>query len=447
MALGMILAYESIMGFKCTSILADDLTGANDTAIQFVNEGLSSLVLTHTGGTNSSSFGNYDVIALNSGSRSMKAPDAYRTARDLTARFRTTLDGGRLYKKVDSVLRGNPAAELSAVMDELDIPLAVVAPSFPANQSIVRQGKLNSGSAGIDAVDIFSRGIKGKAGGIALEEIRGGPARAARYMLDRHADGVNVFVADAVTDDDLEIIYHSSLLLDRPLVLSGSAALARHMARDMSRSRAGRLVRPERIPFSGGPVLVVAGTRQAETAAQLTTLSRINSSPIIRFKTELVCRGKAADAVLAAFSEASRIMGDSGDLCIIAVESMFKSEIPAGDVDRLEAESPDSAAAVSAALGSLADRLLGTFGFSVLISTGGDTTLGVCRSLGVEGIEPVAEICPGIPLGRIVGGPYEGRSMVTKSGRFGNQESLLEIQRFLKSAQDECIAERKKKII
>jgi uncharacterized protein YgbK (DUF1537 family) len=66
-----------------------------------------------------------------------------------------------------------------------------------------------------------------------------------------------------------------------------------------------------------------------------------------------------------------------------------------------------------------------------MVSTGGDTTLAVCRSLDVEGIEPLAELCPGIPIGKIVGGPHDGRRIVTKSGRFGNQESLLEIQRFL----------------
>jgi uncharacterized protein YgbK (DUF1537 family) len=424
-----------------TIILADDLTGANDTAIQFVNQGLSALVLTQTAGP--ASLGAYKVLALNSDSRGMKAQDAYRRVRNTLASFRA-LGGERLYKKVDSVLRGNPAAELEAVMDELDIPLALVAPSYPVNQSIVMKGQLSSGSASINAVEFFSCGMTCPVEGIALEEVRRGPELTARYILDRHSGGAKVFVADALTDNDLEILYHSSLLLERPLVLTGSAALARHMAAGLGQGRAGLWA--EGLPNSGGPVLVIAGTMQGETAAQLTTLSRITSSPVIRFKTELVCRGKSNEAVDMAFGEASRIMEDGGELCIVAVESMFKSEIPVGDVDRLDAGA-ENAAAVSAALGSLADRLLGTFGFSVMISSGGDTTLGVCRSLGAEGIEPVAEICPGIPLGRIVGGPYAGRSIVTKSGRFGNQESFLEIQRFLSSAQDTCVKTKRERIV
>jgi uncharacterized protein YgbK (DUF1537 family) len=66
-----------------------------------------------------------------------------------------------------------------------------------------------------------------------------------------------------------------------------------------------------------------------------------------------------------------------------------------------------------------------------MLCTGGDTSLGVCSSLGIAGIQPEAEIYPGIPIGKIIGGPHEGRYIITKSGRFGNNRSLLEITRYL----------------
>jgi uncharacterized protein YgbK (DUF1537 family) len=427
----MVFAYKSIMGFNRTIILADDLTGANDTAIQFANQGLSSLVLTHADSASPSSFGDYEVIALNSGSRGMKPPDAYRAARDLVARFKTTLNGGRLYKKVDSVLRGNPAAELSAVMDELDIPLALVAPSFPANQSTLEGGILDSGSAHMDALGLFSREMEYEVEGVALEEIRRGHFSVSRYILDRHTRGTRVFVADALTDEDLEILYRSSLFLGKPVVLAGAAALARHMARDMGQVRGARNFSGLIPRQPGSPVLVIAGTRQGETAAQLTTLSRILSVPIIRFKVDLVRRGREDEAVSAAFTQASAQIRDNQELLIVAVESMFTSEIPAGVVDRFEGNDDQLSAAISAALGTLAAKLLDAFRFPALITTGGDTSLDVCRSMNIEGIEPVTEICPGIPLGKIAGGPYEGQFIITKSGRFGNQGSLLEILRFI----------------
>jgi uncharacterized protein YgbK (DUF1537 family) len=428
--LGMVLAYYPVMGFKRTVILADDLTGANDTAIQFVNHGLSALVLTRAGNCVPPSFDDYEVLALNSDSRTMRAQEAYKTVRDLAARFRPLIKDGRLYKKIDSVLRGNPASELAAVMDELDITLALAAPSFPANQSILEQGQLNSGSERIDAVEVFAHEMNYTVEGIVLEEIHRGCVSLARHILDRHAGGVQVFVSDAVTNDDLEILYRSSSLLGKPAVLAGSAALARHMAGDLSRG--GGVFYEEAADMNGkGPVLIIAGTRQGETAAQITTLSRIYSAPIIRFKVDLVNQGKSGQAVNRAFNEAAEQMETSPALCIVAVESMFRSEIPAGNVARFEDGGGALGAAISAALGSLAGKLLEAFDFPVMVSTGGDTTLAVCKSLDVEGIEPLAELCPGIPIGRIAGGPHKGRRIVTKSGRVGNRESLLEIQRFL----------------
>jgi hypothetical protein len=155
------------------------------------------------------------------------------------------------------------------------------------------------------------------------------------------------------------------------------------------------------------------------------------SAPIIRFKTAEVAPGNSAGAVEQAYSEAKLQMKARIPLCIIAVESMFYSEVPSGNVDRSFEEGDDKGRAIARALGALAERLLGDFRFSVIISTGGDTSQAICRHLGVTGIEPIDEICPGIPLGRISGGAYHKQLIVTKSGRFGKNDSLLEIMRYL----------------
>jgi uncharacterized protein YgbK (DUF1537 family) len=415
------------MPINRTIILADDLTGANDTAIQFVNRGLSALVITHTERFNSASYRDYDVIAVSTNSRGMSAGDAYNAVRE-TIRKGKTGNGDFFYKKIDSVLRGNPGGELAAVMDEINIPLAIAAPSFPANQSILEHGKLSSGAGVVDAVQVFSAGINRKVESIPLEEIRRGEANTINYIMNRHAGGASVFVADAVSEADLELVYRSSMRLEKPLVLAGAAAFANHIAASMENS-----ARKPSCPVdlaalrNNGPALVIAGTRQGETAAQVTTLSRILSIPIIRFKVDRVIEGKTSEAISDAFDEVARQMRRKQDMCIIAVESMFKSAIPPGDVARIETE----CGAISGALGDLTRKVLDTFDFPVMFCTGGDTSLGVCSSLGITGIQPVAEICPGIPIGKIIGGPHEGRYIITKSGRFGNNSSLLEITHYL----------------
>jgi uncharacterized protein YgbK (DUF1537 family) len=372
------------MSFNRTIIVADDLTGANDTAIQFVNQGLSALVLTHSDFSTARDFDSYDVIAVNSNSRGMKADEAYHTVRDMVRRLEAKRRGCFFYKKIDSVLRGNPGKELAAVMDELDIPLALVVPSFPANLSIMEHGRLSSdgngtgGSGPIDAVQVFSGGMNRRVENIPLEEIRRGHKSVAEYIHNRINSGTEVFLADAVTDDDIETVYRASLLLENSHIMAGAAALARHVAQDFGREKAedpAASSMATETPVSplapDDAALVIAGTRRGETAAQITTLSRIMSVPIIRFKVDLVALNKSEDAVNEAYHEASDQMRKKSRLCIVAVESMFRAEIPSGNVDSKQVEGDAVGKAIASALGILARKLFDEFQFSVLISIGG----------------------------------------------------------------------------
>ena len=429
------------MAEKKIVILADDLTGANDTAIQFVKHGLEALVITHAQFPDTALQAAYDVLSLNSESREMNESDAYNTVRDAIKRLKTLMPEAGYYKKLDSVLRGNPGPELAAVLDELDIPLAIAAPSFPANRSSLEHGLLKSGAlnVSIDAVKIFASKMNKKVESIPLEKIRHGEEETAEYVLKRIAGGAEVFVADAVIDEDLAIISRLSAALPQPHVLAGSAGLANHIAKSLGPDEnkhtlpgnATKLIQKPRLsPDSGSsPVLVIAGTRQGETAAQITILSETLSIPVIRFKTALVISNRTEEAVKLAFEEAARQIKNGGNLCIVAVESMFSSEIPKDDIAREKAESE----AISSGLGSLAGLLMESFSFPVIISTGGNTSLELCKRLGIAGIKPLAEICPGIPIGRITGGSFENQLIITKSGRFGNNDTLIEIMNYLKA--------------
>ena len=408
-------------------ILADDLTGANDTAIQFVKYGLSALVIPHVNFPDSALNGAYDVVLINSDSRAMEENAAYNTVRSLIKRI-TALGFSRGYnklekhfKKIDSVLRGNQGPELAAMMDELKIPLAIVAPSFPVNRSIVEQGMLKSGAANvtIDAVKVLTSKMNKMAESIPLEKIRLGESEAAKYILNRIKHGIEVFVADALCDNDLAIIYRLSAAIPHPHILAGSAGLANQIAKTQ-KSEQPALKRPV-FPDGNCPsVLIIAGTRQEETAAQIATLSESFSVPVIRFRTALAASGKGDEAAALAFEEAALI---KKNLCIIAVDSLFKSDNAAFE----KAESK----VISSSLGSLARRFMEAFQFPVIVSTGGDTSLEVCKCLDVTKIEPLAEISPGIPICRIAGGNYENRYIITKSGRFGNSKTLIEIMDFL----------------
>ena len=81
------------------AVIADALTGAGDTALQFTEAGWTSELLLHTGTSTA------EVVAVTTDSRALDPAEAAQRVRDATAEV---LGAGvpRLYKKIDSTVRG-----------------------------------------------------------------------------------------------------------------------------------------------------------------------------------------------------------------------------------------------------------------------------------------------------------------------------------------------------
>ena len=65
------------------------------------------------------------------------------------------------------------------------------------------------------------------------------------------------------------------------------------------------------------------------------------------------------------------------------------------------------------------------------VATGGDTAFQICNFLGSDGMELVDEIVPGVPIGILREGMADGSSMVTKSGGFGDEDTLVKVINYL----------------
>jgi uncharacterized protein YgbK (DUF1537 family) len=119
-------------------ILADDLTGAADCAIAFAREGMESVATWGEGIRTSDAA---SALSVNVDSRNL--PPRKAAERQVSAQAAHWRPGVRLYKKIDSTLRGQPTAELAAQLSALAAdgraPLAVVAPAFPAAGRVLRR--------------------------------------------------------------------------------------------------------------------------------------------------------------------------------------------------------------------------------------------------------------------------------------------------------------------
>ncbi|HSR22914.1 MAG TPA: four-carbon acid sugar kinase family protein, partial [Candidatus Eisenbacteria bacterium] len=171
-------------------LVADDLTGACDSAAPFLAGGRAVVglwPLVPAGGL--------ACAAVSTESRGEAAPVARSRSREAASRLECDL----LFRKLDSLLRGHPAADVAGVIDALG-GRCLVAPALPA------EGRTTAG------------GIQRWPGGDA----------DLRLVLAPLADRVDL--RDAATDADLDDVAREALGRgDR--VLAGTAGLASALAR------------------------------------------------------------------------------------------------------------------------------------------------------------------------------------------------------------------------
>ena len=85
----------------------------------------------------------------------------------------------------------------------------------------------------------------------------------------------------------------------------------------------------------------------------------------------------------------------------------------------------------AAALAEEAHAWLAVHAAHGIVVTGGDTLHAVLRALQAHGVDLMQEAAPGIPLGRIAGGPWAGLRIVSKAGGFGGPAALADAAQLL----------------
>ena len=402
-------------------VLADDLSGAADCGIAFTRSGLSAVVILSDRDEAASRVAT-DVLALDADSRRL-SPDAAAAIHARLARRYLTNDL-LFYKKIDSTLRGNIAAELAALTPSAG--LAIVAPAFPATGRITRGGRVFVHGVPLEATETWQRerltGIADIAviltrGGVrttalGLDLVRGEPD-ALRDALDCIGrDGSTAVVCDAETEADLAAIAAASAPLARRHFWVGSAGLAHHLA------RASGIVAstPPVLPGMRGPILVAVGSLSDVSRVQSHHLAREPGVSLLTVRPEALLQGESSPHWRAASTELDGALQQGADVLLT---------IGSGDTASLE-EGWQLCVALGRFVAPFASRLGG------LVATGGDTARGVLGALGAVGLRLTCEIEPGVALSITEGG--RPLPVVTKAGAFGGPATLVHCRAVLSGA-------------
>lgn len=137
------------------ALIADDLTGALDTATPFALAGLSVSVAVAAEGLPAALASGAAVVAVNTASRAFDAEAAAARVARVAMELRAA-GPGVLFKKVDSRLKGQVAAETAALADVLGLRDIIVAPAIPDQDRFVAGGRVVG--RGVDVpIDVAAR--------------------------------------------------------------------------------------------------------------------------------------------------------------------------------------------------------------------------------------------------------------------------------------------------
>jgi len=407
------------------AILADDLTGACDSAVPFARRGLATRVLLAPRPVAVGADGSVDVVAVDADTRQVTRRLAVSRTM-IVARALRTPETTRLFKKVDSTLRGHVGPEILACLRAWELPLALLCPAFPATGRWVQGGELfvdGRGSLGMVAA-LAGLSSDRRTGQIDLGTLRAG-AKAVEEALGRLARaGARVVIADADTPGHLTTLVEAATRFSQPLLLAGAGGLADALAEWTVRSRgAGSAGRPDAASVvapteDGPPWLVVAGSQTEVTHHQVVELARAGAEVIELDVDKLLARRSLAE------NEGWHATGLLWD----GVTTVLRLVVP---------PLPDGVPSRGPRLDDRAARALARACFTAalegepsgLFLTGGSTARACLRALGVFGLRLESEPLPGIAAGVAIGGRWDGRPVITKAGGFGAPDAIRRLVR------------------
>ncbi|WP_321815375.1 MULTISPECIES: four-carbon acid sugar kinase family protein [unclassified Paraburkholderia] len=423
-------------------IIADDLSGAADCAIGFANAGHRTVVTLDE----AQAAHDADVIAADTDTRRLAPADAAaRTAHASAALGRER----RLYKKIDSTLRGNWAAEVAALQKQAG--LAIVAPAFPATGRTVRGGALLVHGVPLDQTETWQLEHAGRnadmaamlaAAGLKSERFNAALLHDDARALSRRValiaaegtDGAQALIVDAQSAADLRALAGATLELDTPFFWVGSGGLARELATlDPPRAASHAVAdnaHQDRGGSAPGPILVMVGSLSAVGERQCAVLRERVGLVELVVPPDVLRAGRSHGH----WSQWLARIGAALDTSHGTTHDTAHADLLLR-IGRDDAFDPAEGAQLSAMLAALVAPHFATLGG--LIATGGETARAMLDAAGIASLRLIAEIEAGVAVARphaqtAQTPPAHRPAVVTKAGAFGTDDALYAAWRHLR---------------
>ncbi len=431
-----------IVTSNIVGILADDLTGANDTALQFHIQGANTQILL-SNDIEPLNIKNTQTWAVSTESRNISQEEAFQAVKSAADMLIQKINPDYFYKKIDSTLRGNIAVEVLALLDSVNWDAAVIVPAFPQEGRITVGGYHLLKGIPIERTEvardpyspIFESHIptlfatqlddecKDLIGTIDLKTIMKGAGPILMKLNELIAGGKKLIIADSVSTVDIEQIALAINKSDYNILPAGTAAFARSLAElwfiDLDNSHIVKT-------FPELPKLIISGSANPITANQIKTLENSDDIDVLTISLTFDnIKNGVSDALAERIISNLRLKNT-----VLVHTSQVMQDFDGFSDDSLNAELTRAklAAMITDYLAELTGRVLSEREV-ILITLGGETSYKCCNAIGANQLQLIDEVVPAIALCM----DHNAQWIVTKSGNLGNANTLIDILKYFES--------------
>jgi 2-keto-3-deoxygluconate permease len=414
-------------------IVADDFTGATDTGVQFSKSRLKTIVISDKDQI-SRSLKDCEVLVVDTESRFDDKDTAYKKTFETGKKIRAE-NIKYLYKKLDSTFRGNPGAEISALMDSLEINHTILVPALPSHRRTTKNGNVYVNDVLLADTEvandpktpvresyiprILSQQTNKKIEVIHYSDVLSGKENLILKISQQITNGIDIVVIDALDEKDIMTIASAVSAIKVKILLAGTSGFAAHLPSYFN-------IKKDKISN-----IVIAGSVSEITMNQIVWASKQAAVKLIDVET---CKLFSGDAE----AEKSRIMNIIVDSSMTGEDIIVRSATSGESVkesiehgrkhgfNKLEVSET-----IASFLGEIAKVVVNEVRIRGILFTGGDTAIKAAQSLGITGTIILDEILPGVPYGTFADEQYKHIIVVSKAGGFGKEDTISKVLQFL----------------
>ncbi len=430
-------------------VVADDFTGANDAGVGLAQHGARVSVVFDVNKLHADLLG--DAVVINTDSRAVSEETAFQRTTAAVEAWLTVGGQGWIVKKIDSTLRGNLGAEVTAALFATGIPIALIAAASPTLGRVTRKGEVwvngrlltdtefaSDPKTPVASASIAARLAEQTALPVAeihLDDVR--QANLAHRLQQLADEGVRLIILDTDVQDDLAHIVDAVRALPFRPLLVGSAGLSEALANAQDFTR-----KTEK------PLLAVVGSMSDIAQKQIATVRLRSDVTLVEIDINALFSSHSSTVMASQCEEAVTALMN-GHHCIIRTchNENQRFEIDAR-CQQLGLSRQQLGETISHYLGELtrsivqaldsltADRTNRRLPGGLYLS-GGDIAIAVATALGATGFQIKGQIASCVPWGYLLNSVVGTTPVMTKAGGFGNETTLLDVLRFIEEKVSE----------